>query len=331
MGDQTAETTSTLKASPTWRRVLAGFVLALTLAVSAYLLIDFSREDNGFSSLWFLAVLPAFLSALICYIGDPRRSRSNGFYWITPVILVALVFAGSMWFLREGVICLIMLSPVWLVCGWIGAFMVRRLRKPRIDPTVFRSSLLLLPLLAGVAESQMTFPHQDFIVTRQIVIDADAATVWPYTVANAHIAPSEGRWTFSQNLAGLPRPRATVMHGEGVGAIRTAHWGDDIHFDEVVTDWRPGQRLAWDFAFTNASVQDRIDRHISPDGPVLTVASGEYVLRRLGPDKTLLILRTRYTAKSHVNLYAAVWGEVFLGDIQSNVLSVIRDRAERKR
>lgn len=313
-----------------WRRVLAAFLLALIIAFSAYCLVSLSRTNSGVSSLWFLAVLPAFLSALICYIGDPKRVRGAGFYWAVPALLVLIVCVASAFILKEGVVCLIMLAPIWLISGWIGAFTVKRMRKRKIDPTLFNTSLLLLPLLAGAIEAQMPFSHQSFAVTRSILIDADCAEVWPFAVANADIRPSEGQWNFSQSVLGLPRPRASAIDREGVGAIRTAYWGDHIHFDEVITDWQPGRKLKWDFAFNNTSLQDYTDRHISPDGPMLKITAGDYTLERVAPNRTRLTLQTRYIAKTHANLYAALWGEVFLGDIESNVLAIIKHRAESR-
>lgn len=331
MTDETQpKSTTRARTAPVWRRLVAVFLFALTLAFSAYFVINMSEMNaRGFGSLWFLAVLPAFLSALICYIGDPKRRRGAGFYWIVPVLLVAAVCAGSAYILHEAVICLIMLSPVWLIAGWIGAFVLWFARKRAVDPTVFNSSLLLLPLLAGLAESQVTFPHETHAVTREVVIHASADKVWPFAVANAHIDDTEGHWNFSQNIAGLPRPRATVMHGEGVGAVRTAYWGDHISFDEVVTGWRPGRELSWDFRFRNASLQTYTDRHISPDGAFLKIDSGGYTLEPLPNGDTRLTLTTRYIARSHANAYGVVWGEIWLGDIQSNVLSIIKARAEK--
>jgi len=114
-------------------RTVAGFGVALALAVSAYLLINASEATNiAFGSVWFLAILPAYLCALICYVGDPDRTRSRSFYWRVPPGLCGIVVLGSVVVLREGVICLIMLSPIWLVSGWIGAFVVRANRKPRV-------------------------------------------------------------------------------------------------------------------------------------------------------------------------------------------------------
>jgi hypothetical protein len=335
MTEDTRKPVQPYKASPAWRRIVAGFLTALTIAFSAYYLMNFSSSlqtgGSAFGFVWFLGVLPAFLSALICYVGDPRRTQGDGFYATVPVVLIGLVCLGSIFILREGVVCLVMLAPVWLVFGLIGAFTMQKLRKRAIDPGVFRASLLLLPLLAGMIEARIPVPVETFTVSRSIVIHAVPDAVWPSAVSNENIAPDEGRWTFSQNVLGLPRPRAATIDRAGVGAIRTAYWGKHIRFDEIVTGWQPGKRLAWNFRFTDRSLQTYTDRHISPDGPMLKIASGEYVLEPLPAGTTRLTLRTRYIARTHVNLYAALWGELFLGDVQNNVLRVVKDRAEKRR
>jgi hypothetical protein len=315
-------------APPRWRRIAAAFAVALTLALSAYVLMNrTSVASVAFGSLWFLGVFPAFLCSLICYVGDPDGERGRGFYWLVPVALVAIVDFGSTLILHEGVICVAMLTPIWLGAGWIGAFTSRARRRP-VDPNVFNASLLMLPLLAGLFESQFPAAHDHVSLSRQIVIAATPGEIWPYAVSNAHIAASEGRWTLSQNIIGLPRPRATVLRGQGVGAVRTAYWGDHINFDEIITQWRPGRRLGWRFSFTNSSMQDYTDKHISPDGQFLKIDTGDYVLTPLTPRTTLLTLETHYIAKTHVNPYAELWGELLLGDVQDNILAIIRHRAE---
>jgi len=329
MNDAPEGPTPPLRLSKVWRRWLAAFALALGLAFSAYLLMSVTKANTaGLASVWFLAILPAFLSALICYIGDPSRTQGAAFYWSVPLALVALVDLGSALIFREGMVCLLMLSPIWLVAGWIGAFVLRSQRKRRFDPNVFRSTLLGLPLVLGGAESQMHFAPQDITLTRAVIVHASPAEIWPYAVSNAHIDRREGLWTFSQDIVGLPRPRATVMHGSGVGAVRTAYWGDHISFDEIITQWQPGKRLAWCFSFTNDSLQAYSDKHISPDGQFLKIDTGDYSLQPLSSDTTLLTLRTRYIARTHVNAYAALWGEVLLGDIETNVLAIVKHRAE---
>lgn len=63
-------------------RVIGGMTLALVIALSAYILISASKANNvAFASLWFLAVLPAYLCVLICYVGDPAGDKPSSFYW----------------------------------------------------------------------------------------------------------------------------------------------------------------------------------------------------------------------------------------------------------
>jgi hypothetical protein len=313
------------------QRVLWGFTFALTIALSTYLVIDAGKTTHAaFVSLWFLAVLPAYLCALICYVGDPDHNRSSAFYALLSPIFVGIVVLGSAFFLHEGVICLIMLAPIWVCFGWLGTFLVRGLRKRPNNPGVFHSSLLLLPLISGGMESQIPIPYETVTVRREIVIHATPDEIWPYAVSNNSISEDEGRWTFTHNLVGIPRPHKTVLKGEGVGSLRTAFWGDEINFDEKITQWEPGRVLGWSFYFNNNSLQEYTDKHISPDGDFLKIDNGNYTMIPLGADTTLVTLRTNYIAKTHVNIYAKLWGEIFLGDIQNNVLEIIKHRAEAK-
>lgn len=312
-----------------WGRVIAGVTFALSIALCAYFLINASKVNSvAFGSIWFLAVLPAYLCALICYIGDPDRNRPASFYWQMPPIFVGIVVLASAFFLHEGVICLIMLSPIWIGFGWVGAFITRSWRKHPIEPGVFHSSLLLLPLLSGSVESQIPIANDHITLTREIVIHAKPTEIWPYAVSNTHINKDEGRWTFTQNIVGLPRPRASVLKGEGIGALRTAYWGDTINFDEKITLWQPAQKIGWTFSFVNSSLQNYTDKHIAPDGQFLKIDTGGYTLTPLSADTTLLTLHTSYIAKTHINLYAELWGQILLGDIENDILAIIKHRAE---
>lgn len=310
------------------KRLLSGFALALAIALSAFLLFSMSRTGSiWFASLWFLALLPAVLCALICYIGDPDRTRTAGFYWLTPVVLAVIVCLGSAFVLREGVICIVMVSPVWLISGWAGAFVMRSQRHRR--GRTLQSSFLIIPLAAAMVEAQLPMPHETVSLSRTALVRAAPEDIWPYAVSSRDIGDHEGRWTISHNIIGIPRPRESSVVGAGVGAVRTAYWGDHINFEERIVTWAPGRKLGWDFNFTNSSVQDYTDKHISPDGEFLKIDSGDYVLRPISPNLTEVTLTTRYIAKTHVNPYAKLWGELMMGDIQDNVLTIIKTRAER--
>lgn len=308
-------------------RVLSGFTLALVIALSAYLLFSASRSGSGwFASLWFLALLPAVLCALICYIGDPDQTRSENFYWQVPLGLCAIVCFASIFVLKEGVICLVMLSPIWLGSGWAGAFAMRSQRRRR--GRAVESSFLIIPLVAAIVEAQVPVPHEPVTLVRTVLVRASPEEIWPHAVSSRNIGAWEGRWTITHNIIGMPRPKESVVAGTGVGAVRTAYWGDHVNFEERIVAWEPGRKLGWRFNFTNSTVQDYTDKHISPDGEFLKIDSGDYTLRPVSVGMTELTLTTRYIAKTHVNPYAKLWGELMMGDVEENVLTIIKDRAE---
>jgi len=82
--------------------------------------------------------------------------------------------------------------------------------------------------------------------------------------------------------------------------------------------------------FPDKSIQHNTDHHISPDGPLLRIETGQYELAALPEGKTRLTLETRYRMRTRLGAYLGWWGERLLGDIQENILAVIKDRAERR-
>ena len=48
-------------------------------------------------------------------------------------------------------------------------------------------------------------------------------------------------------------------------------------------------------------------------------------------NSTRLILQTDYVMQTPVNMYNALWGEFFLGDIHNNILATIKTRSEAQK
>ncbi|WP_448657508.1 SRPBCC family protein [Sphingomonas sp. CJ99] len=317
------------------RRIAGAFAVALAFALGVYLLLDSTRPGAlvGFT---FLLVLPGATTAFIAWVGDPRGERSRGWYLgAVPFSLMFIVIVASAVFLREGVICILMLAPLWLASSMIGGALTMKLRHRRqphesIEATFNASVLLVLPLVAFQVEPMIPLPRDRYAVTRSIDIAADPMTVWDIAKGAGVIRADEGRFTISQSLIGLPRPVGVRLDADRLGAVRHVAWQDDIRFDEVVTAWQPGQRLHWDFRFGRAAMDGWAmqDRHLMPDSPHYRITDGGYRLEPLPGGGTRLTLTTNYWAQTPVNPYARLWGELLIGDVSGNVLIIIRDRAE---
>lgn len=312
-------------------RIAAAIGFALAFALGGYCLLSAARPANGLVSFCFLLLLPAAISAFVAYVADPWKTRSLGQYLMIPVWLLLAVILAALFVLREGVICVLILSPLWLGSGLFGAWLTYRLRR-RVAPhgRTYCSALLLAPLLAMQLEPYVPLPQTTATVTRSVLVNADAARLWPLLEGIPDVHPGEGAWNLSEDVIGIPRPLGARLIGTGIGAERRANWGNDVKFREKIVAWQPGRALEWRFIFDQIDGWRFTDRHLMPDSPYFRVTTGGYRITRVAPGVTRLTIETRYWIQTPVNLYAQAWGELFLGDLETNLLALVKHRAEAR-
>ncbi|GGA36445.1 SRPBCC family protein [Sphingomonas psychrolutea] len=309
-------------------RVSAAFGFALAFALGVYLLLEAARPDVGLISFSFLLILPAAISAFVAYVADPWKERTRRAYLMVPVWLLLVVIVASLVILREGVICVLILSPLWMISGLIGAEMTYRLRR-RIgsNDKTYCSALLLSPLLAMQVEPYIPLPQTEATVTRSTVIAATPEKIWPLLRGIPDVQPGEGQWNISEDVIGIPRPLGAQLVGSGVGAERRANWGDNVRFRERVIEWQPERRIGWRFIFDDIDGWKFTDRHLMPDSPYFRVTTGGYTMQPLPDGRTRVTIHTRYWIQTPVNGYSQLWGELFLGDLEDNLLTLVKGRA----
>lgn len=311
-------------------RITIAVSIALAFSLGVYLLLSSIKDMPALISFSFLLMLPAAVSAFVVYVADPFGERPFGFYMAAPaVILIAVVLLGF-FVLKEGMICVVMLAPVWLASGTCGAWAMFAIRKRLKGNTSHAWVLLALPLLAIPAERAAPPPApRTYTVARSIVVDASPDAIWPLLRGIPDVKPGEGRWNVSQDVLGIPRPLGARLSRDGLGAVRTGHWGQRIVFREAITQWRPGQRIGWRFVFDDATWGFQ-DKHLRPDSSYFRVTDGGYSLEPLGPGRTRLTLDTTYWVRTPVNGYSAIWGQFLMGDIEDNLLALVKQRAQAK-
>jgi hypothetical protein len=258
-----------------------------------------------------------------------------------PLLLLALsallVRIGA-----EGLVCVAMVMPVWILAGIGGGLMALWMRRQGRreagavedfdDGSRLRAfGLAVLPFALIFAEQAAPPAWQEREVVRTIAIDAPPSAVWPHMVSIPRIEPQEGKATFTHDWLGIPRPSAASLQAGPSGSVRVAKWGPHIRFEEHIVRRAEGRTLAWRFAFPDDSVQRYTDRHVSPDGPMLKIVSGRYLLMPNANGGSTLTLATRYRMRTRLGWYFAWWGEVLLGDVSENVLAVVKSRAARVR
>ncbi len=313
-------------------------LLALLLAVvffgSIYLVFKGDFFENAYAGWAVFLVIPASFGGLLSMAIDPSGELSplGCFVWPTLIAIALILLAWV--FLGEGAICLAMLLPIWIAAA-IGGFAIQRWNTYRRTAVAREGSARLqavawvvFPLALIWAETANPPEWEQHSVTRSVEIAASADQVWPLLVSIPNITPGEGRATLAHDLFGIPRPTEALLERRDGTLIRKARWGEKIRFEERVTTLAPGKEIGWRFAFPDNSVAEYTDPHIEPDGAVLRIESGGYRIETLEPGKLRLTLETRYSMRSRMAWYAALWGELFLGDISTNVLTLVKDRAE---
>lgn len=309
-------------------RVLAAFAVALAFALAVYALLSVVDPSEGMIGFGFLAVLPAALAAFVCYIADPLGKKGIGSYLMVPVWLVLAVSVLAVVVLPEGVVCILMLAPVWLVSGVAGAALTYVLRTRIARGRHYVSTLALVPLLVMAADPHLPRPEAEVTVGRSIEIAASPEAVWPLLEGAGGIGPEEGIWTVTQSLIGVPRPQSVWLKGQGIRALRKVEWQRGIRFEEVITEWQPLRRIGWDFRFGDHQGWEITDPHLMPDSAYMQIRRGGYSLTPLPGGMVRVRLETTYWMRTPVNGYAALWGELLLGDLEANVLAILKARAE---
>ncbi len=309
-------------------RIAAAFATALAFAMGMYLLLEAVQPENGLVTFTFLLILPAAISAFVAYVADPWAERSRKFYLMVPVWLLLAVVIASIFILREGVVCIILLAPLWMTSGLVGAALTYRFRTKNGNSTTYCSALLLAPLLAMQIEATIPMPVSQSSVTRSVIVNATPDNIWPLLRGIPDVRPEEGNWNISQQIIGLPRPIGARLDGNGIGADRHVRWTDGIKFREQVTAWEPGRRIGWRFIFDDTKGWEYTDRHLMPNNPYFTITTGGYRMEPLSGGKTRVTLHTEYVIQTPVNAYSELWGQLFLGDVENNVLAIIKARAE---
>jgi hypothetical protein len=309
-------------------RAVGATVVALAYGIGVYFLLETLRPKSGVVSWAFLIVQPAAICAFIAYTVDIRGRRRRLQYLMVPLWTLLAVVLVSLFVLREGVVCIVILSPLWLLSGWIGSYLAYRLRPGVPDGKTFCLAALALPLLVVEIEPSLSVPQQDYVVRRSIVVAASPEEIWPLLRGIPDVRPDEGCWNVSQDIIGVPRPLSAKLFGEGVGAERTANWGEHVQFRERIIQWQRNRQIGWQFDFDGSRGWEFTDRHLVPDSPYFRVTTGGYTLAPLDARHTRLTLETHYWIATPVNAYASLWGELFLGDLEDNLLALVKGRAE---
>ena len=310
------------------------YLFALIAGVIYGLLIRLIPEIQKLSGIFeiisfsFLIFTPVAVGAVSVYIASKKEKLTWKKHIFISSIAMLIFLLAMLVFLLEGMICIVLIFPVFMVASIIGGLIIGYVINNTKYSKSTLNSLLILPLLMSPIESLLPVQQSTQQITTHIIVHASAQEIFSELATVKDIKEHELGFSF-MHFIGLPKPLEAAMNGHGVGAVRTSKWEKGVSFQEVITVWNAPYQLHYKFNIPKGSIpREALDRHVELGGDYFTVVSGGYDIKVLGENISELTLTTLFKNKSHLQLYGNLWAKYVLNDFHYSLLKLMKSRAE---
>lgn len=296
--------------------LIANLVSVMLVAGSKYLVtyLDGSQAGNGsgvfiFSS---FVLVPLLMGAISAWYWHPLHLKTSAYIgWSAVSTLVAI--AASFFFLKEGAICLIIVSPLILCFTTAGALLARIVYRKKNN--TLNSSLAGLVLLVLMADTFST--HENVrLVSDTLLVNAPIEKVWPHVVEYKPITLEENYWLFQ---VGMPSPVESTVDGHAVGAGRKCIFSNGYVFDEKMIVYKPNEELTFDIL--RQPHDPEIMGHID-------ILRGQFILKDNGDGTTTVIGNSWYKLYVFPGWYFNLWSESITRHVHLRVMEHIKILSE---
>jgi hypothetical protein len=307
-----------------WWPLLAGALTGIALRLAFW---GKPGEVLAVMSAAFIYLAPIAVGAVTVYLAERRRRQDWGYYVLAPALANTLFVLGTLAILVEGLICAIIILPMFWVLGAIGGTIMgaicRTTRWPR--PTV--GAFAALPLALGIFPLHGLDEERIGSIERTIRVEASPADIWRQIHDVRDIRPEEvdAAWIYR---IGVPLPIAGVTEHTPTGWVRKITMGKHVHFDQVVADWSENHHVRWTYRFDDDSFPaGALDDHVRIGGHYFDLIDTEYTLTPEDARSTLLRIRMRYRVTTQFNWYADAVARLLIGNFEEVILGFYDHRA----
>jgi hypothetical protein len=315
-----------------WTRLASPSVLSVILGV-AYGVIMRIALDGRFGpftvvSFSFLMLVPIAIGALVVYVDRTPTPLPVARAIVFPWLSIFAFLLTTLILLLEGAICILMVTPGFLILSSLGGLLGLWLRRYKRGGTATLSAVLILPFISSPIESSLEPVWETHTISKTVTIHADRDVIWENILNVPRIRPGELPLGIN-DILGIPRPIEASMDSTSSQAIRITRWEKGISFREVVISSSPGASIVWRFEFPPGSVPPgALDDHVAMGGSHFKVDRGGYTLSQEKPGETLLTLWTTYRISMRPMAYSRFWAGIVLEDFHNKILSLMKTRAE---
>lgn len=276
----------------------------------------------------FIFLCPALVGAATVYLAERKRRRSRWYYIWASFTANVLFVLGAFIFLLEGLVCIIVIAPLFGAIGIFGGSIMGEICRHTNIAKRTLYGIAVLPLTLGGLEAHVPTPSRLDNVERSIFIRSAPETVWREIMNARDIGPDEmnSAWVFR---IGVPPPKAGVLEQTPEGLVRKVTMAKDVHFDQVVTDWQENRYVHWRYrVYPDSFPPYALDDHVLVGGYYFDIPDNSY---RLTPRDggTELTIRMSYRVTTQFNWYTEPFAQLLLGNFGEVVLDFYRRRSER--
>lgn len=295
--------------------VIAGTLVGVGIIVLAVFISALVFRAYG----WGLFVLTPFVVGFTTgYLVNRRELQTTKTTNGLVLLAAALGCLGLIMFALEGLICLILASPLAALLAIGGGALGRRAARLGKEPTGPLYCVALLPLM--FAADAISPPDALMLTNESIVINAPASRVWQAVTSDDPIREPP---TLVGRL-GLAYPERGYLFGHGVGASRNGYFSTGVA-RERVTAWQQDRVLGFVVLRQPPAMTEMSPyRHVNAPHVNGYFETGEtrFELEPLGADRTKLTILAAHRLRIDPVIY---WEPIAGWAAQSNTRRVLRD------
>ncbi len=300
-------------------KLISGIVVANVFAISMIAFtkwLSWQHNMDAVAGIFVFSdflIVPMLMGMIAAYFWRDL-GLGGGAYTLYAIINSIVAIAGSYLFLKEGYICLVIISPLLMGFTIGGTFIGRVMfRKNRNKLNVSIISVLLIVL---TVDSFTTKPYEA-MVSDTMIVNAPPEKVWEYVVAYEPIKEKENYWLFQ---IGMPSPVQSTADAYCEGAGRKCIFSNGYVFDEKMTVFKPGKELT--FVVTDQPRDPEIMGHID-------ILQGQFLLTDNGDGTTTLVGNSWYRLYVFPTWYFDPWAASITRNVHLRVMEHIKKLSEK--
>lgn len=307
--------------------LIAGALVGV--AVRALVFTDHAGSNRSAMVMYFVVGAPLAIGAVTVYLAERVRRRSWGYYARAGALANALAVLGTLLVAIEGLICAIVILPLFALYGAIAGLIMGAICRWTQWPRAASYCVVTLPVALALILPYSP-PHDRYgSIERSLVVRSTPERIWPHLMTSERIRPAEVERGWLYRI-GVPLPEAGVTRSEAEGLVRNVLMGRSIHFEQIATDWRANEYVHWRYRFARDSFPPgSLDDHVEIGGHYFDITDTVYTLQPIDAQTTRLGIRMNYRVSTDFNWYADGVARLLIGNFNEVILDFYRRRAEQ--